>query len=242
MTEDMNIEKLLEGVKSVEKPSQVELDAPAEGGTATLSAPAEVNYPSGDLPVGALRLPDRASEGKEKKIVRPSAAEMKKVIAEHGVVVEPEIAAARLDEPKTDDGLTPAGGYADTYWTHFDFRSDVRRSINRIQAKFPYLTYCNTYYMHPPVFGRVWEIRSVDFWAGGLSNGYYTGYRGKNINITVPIWDVFNAAFNDPYLPNIAWIIANGYMWSRNGGWTSAPWGPAGSDAGHYAHCHISYY
>lgn len=237
MTEDQNaaMKKLLEGVEPVAKPDQVKLDAPVQGAVGGVNAAsvAEVNYVSGDLDPGGLVLPG------DKKVLRPTDEEMQNIMAEQGVHLDSGLATALEERP---GGEITTAGYADTYPTRFFFRSDVRGSINRVQSKYPWLLYSNTYWMHPPVFGHVWETRSVDFWAGGLSNGYYTGYRGKNINITVNGWDIFNAIFNDPNPPNIAWIIYGGYMWSWNGGWTSAPWGPAGSDAGHYAHCHVSYY
>ena len=52
---------------------------------------------------------------------------------------------------------------------------------------------------------------------------------------------MWNAIFNDPYLPNISWIIWNGRMWVRGSGWRQAPVGPPDSDAGHYKHIHVSY-
>lgn len=234
------IAKMLEGTEKASKPPEVERESPAEGGAGEASVSglqlAEVNYPSGDLDAGGLILPEGMRE-----VIRPSGADMQELMNEQGVHLDSGLATA-LNESGGASGEIATAGYADTYPTHFGFRPDVRRFVNRMQAKFPWLTYANTYYMHPPVFGRLYEIRSVDFWAGGLVGNKYVGYRGKNINITVNGWDIFNAAFNDPNLPNIAWIIFGGYMWSWSGGWTSAPWGPAGSDAGHHYHPHISFY
>ena len=131
--------------------------------------------------------------------------------------------------------------YLTDHPTHFDFRADVKRAIARVQAIFPYKTFANTYYQHPPIYGRKYEFVSADFWGGGIIDGQYAGYRGKPIGWTVDGWKVFNAIFNDPYLPNIAWIIFGGRMWDRWGGWGPAPYGPPDSDPGHYKHIHVTY-
>lgn len=154
-------------------------------------------------------------------------------IEQFGKFLEPEI-------EDDDEEFISMTGYANRHWTHFNFNRDVKRSINRVQGKFPWKTFANTYYQHPPGYNRKWEFRSVDYWGGGLRNGRYAGYRGKPIGRRFG-QRVFNAIFNDPYRPNIAWIIFNGYRWQRYGGWGRAPWGPAGSDAGHYKHIHVTY-
>jgi hypothetical protein len=150
-----------------------------------------------------------------------------------GVVKEPEVGRVGHE--------VAVAGYSDTYWTHFDWREDVARAVARVQKKFPYLTYANTYYCHPPVYGRAYEFQSADLWGGGLAGGYYYGYRGKPIGSVVDGWDVFDALFYDPYLPNIYWIIFGGYMWTRGYGWGPAPWGPPDSDPGHHAHIHVTF-
>lgn len=154
-------------------------------------------------------------------------------IARLGVVKEPEVGRVGYGELEA--------AYSDTYWTHFDWRSDVKASVVRTQKKFPWLTYANTYYCHPPVYGRKYEFASADFWGGGLSNGSYYGYRGKPINAVVNGWAVFDAIFDDPGLPNIYWIIFAGRMWTRGYGWGPAPWGPPDSDPGHFSHIHVTY-
>jgi len=116
----------------------------------------------------------------------------------------------------------------------------VARAINRVQKKFPSQTFANTYYMHPPVYGRKYEFVSVDFWGGGLSNGQYVGNRGKPIGAFLG-HKVWNAIYQDSYLPNIFWIIWNGRMWVRGLGWGPSPWGPPDSDAGHFRHIHVTY-
>lgn len=227
---DLHIDKLLEGTKQVDPPEQIENPEPAHGIAHDKFRPAEINYPSGSRPTGGLLAPEQDVHAGT-KILRASDEDIRAQVAEHGMLLEPELA----EEP------IPEAGYADVYWTHFDFYAPVRRAINRVQAQYPWLTYACTYFKHPPVFERVWEIFSVDYWAGGLVNGRYVGYRGKNINTVINGWKIFNAAFNDPYLPNIAWIVYGGYMWTPRG-WTTAPPGPRNSDPGHHFHPHISYY
>ena len=116
----------------------------------------------------------------------------------------------------------------------------MARAINRVQKKFPSQTFANTYYMHPPVYGRKYEFVSVDFWGGGLSNGQYVGNRGKPIGAFLG-HKVWNALYQDSYLPNIFWIIWNGRMWVRGSGWGPSPWGPPDSDARHFRHIHVTY-
>ena len=135
--------------------------------------------------------------------------------------------------------------YITDHPTNFGWRADVARSIARVQKKFPYKTYANTYLWHPPydppVITKRYDAMSVDYWGGGVVNGKYVGYRGKDINLTVDGDAVFDAIWNDPYLPNIHWIIWNGWMWVRGSGWQRAPWGPPDSDAGHFRHIHVTY-
>ena len=168
--------------------------------------------------------------------------DLQRIIEEEGKVSEPEIGAFELGNPASLSGEARAvsRSYISDHPTHFDFRADVARAINRVQAKFPSQTYANTYYMHPPVYGRKYEYVSVDFWGGGLSNGRYAGYRGKPIGTSLGN-QVWKAIYNDPNLPNIFWIIWNGKMWVRGTGWEPAPWGPPDSDAGHYKHIHVTY-
>jgi hypothetical protein len=166
--------------------------------------------------------------------------DLRRVIEEEGKFREPEIPAPSPDEA----GARGTRSYIDDHPTNFDFRADVARLVNRIQSKFPWQTFANTYYWHPPYDPPTITVQydqvSVDFWGGGLSNGRYVGYRGKPIGTTLG-HQVWNAIFNDPYLPNISWIIWNGRMWLRGSGWGQAPGGPPDSDAGHYKHIHVSY-
>ena len=163
--------------------------------------------------------------------------ELAEEIKTFGRLREPEIGREKPPPPNSAAG----GSYIDDYPTHFNFRGDVAKAITRMQKKFPYLSFCNSYIWHPPVpgYGHLWEYRSFDVWGGGFRNGNYAGYRGKTLGSDLG-WKMFNAIFNDPNLPNIAWIIWAGKMWVRGTGWGLAPWGPAGSDAGHWYHIHCS--
>lgn len=152
----------------------------------------------------------------------------------------PEFGIERYRE--SEEGLLESafGSYIDDHPTHFDWVEPVRALIVRVQKKFPWLTYANTYFRHPPIYGRLYEFLSFDLWAGGLVNGRYVGYRGKNIWEAVDGWEVFNSVFNDPYLPNIHWAIFNGYMWTSGYGWGPSPAGRADSDPRHDKHPHFT--
>jgi hypothetical protein len=173
--------------------------------------------------------------------------ELQRIIEQEGKVREPEIAAFEryfeVEEPTSSSGEARAlsrASYPVLYPTHFNWRADVARLVNRIQGKFPWQTFANTYYMHPPVYGRKYEFVSVDFWGGGRSNDRYVGYRGKPIGTSLG-QKVFNAIFHDPYKPNIFWIIWNGRMWVDGEGWQASPGGPPDSDPRHEKHIHVTY-
>ena len=156
---------------------------------------------------------------------------------------EPEIGRARdlgvVWPPPEAEAEVGIESYISDHPTHFDFRPDVARFVARIQKLFPWLTFMNTYYRHPPVFGRRLEFVSVDTWQGGLVDGRYVGYRGKPLDPDLGA-RVFNAIFNDPYAPPIYWIIYRGRMWTRGYGWGPSPGGPPDSDPRHDWHIHLS--
>jgi hypothetical protein len=171
--------------------------------------------------------------------------ELQRIIEQEGKELEPEIAATRLAAAAGSGEVQALStSYISDHPTNFNWRADVARVINRVQAQFPYETFANTYSWHPPYDPPTITVRydavSVDFWGGGRSNGKYVGYRGKPIGTSLG-QRVFNALFNDPHEPNIYWIIWNGRMWVRGGGWGPAPGGPSDSDAGHYNHIHVTY-
>ena len=121
-------------------------------------------------------------------------------MALHGIVIEPEVSAALAAAPVREREDIIAAGYSDTYWTHFEWRADVAKVIARAQKKKPWHTFANTYYCHPPVYGRKYEFVSLDFWGGGRVNGKYVGYRGKPIGSALG-WDMVDILWNDKYLP-----------------------------------------
>jgi hypothetical protein len=213
------MDRRIEEDKRLWIPPQVERSEPVDGD----SLPEDKNVHINTVP-GEVEVADEDA--------------LRRVIETKGRFPEPEIARARL--LKGDEPEIGTQSYAQRYWTHFDFREDVAAGIVRVQKQFPWETYANTYYEHPPVYGRTYEFVSVDYWGGGFWNGRYAGYRGKPIGVGFG-WEVFNAAFNDPYLPNIYWAIFNGYMWTRGYGWGPSPWGPPDSDPRHDKHIHISY-
>jgi hypothetical protein len=197
------------------------------------ASPVDKTPETGDLPLPINIISDEIEPATEE--------ELQRIIEEEGQLTEPEIGNFELDPTPTYRGREDViASYSSMYPTHFDFRADVARLVNRIQRRLPWQTFANTYYMHPPVYGRRYEFVSVDFWGGGLSNGRYVGYRGKPIGTSLG-QQVWNALWNDPYLPNIFWIIWRGRMWVRGSGWENAPGGPPDSDAGHYQHVHVTY-
>lgn len=124
------------------------------------------------------------------------------------------------------------GAYVAAHPTRYSFRSDVAdvsRAILR-QLGGPTVVSLNTYVDHPPGWGR--DLTSVDWWGEwGRGDPLGTELRRR----------VFRAIFNREGAPYIAWIISGGGMWTSAGGWQDAPWGAAGSDAGHYNHVHVTY-
>lgn len=141
--------------------------------------------------------------------------------------------------------------YATDHPTNFNWRADVGRMVARTQHKWPWLTYINTYWDHPPDYNipRRWPVdfyssQSMDVWGGGGGKDNYSGFRGKKLDPVLG-GQIFDYLFNYPGKPDIDWIIYKGWMWwnPRTGGngWQAAPWGPADSDAGHWNHIHVTY-
>ena len=177
-----------------------------------------------------------------------SDEDLRYIIEREGKLREPEILAAyERARPRSPGGAREVGirSYEEDHPTNFDWREDVEQLVNRIQAQFPWQTYANTYYWHPPydppTITVQYDAVSVDFWGGGIEDGVYVGYRGKPIGTDLGN-QVWNALSYDEYLPNIFWIIWDGWMWVSGSGWSAAPWGPPDSDAGHYNHIHVTYF
>lgn len=209
---------IVEAEKRLWIPPEVELESPVDGTEDPADRNVHVNTVPGEI--------EPATE-----------EEMREEVRRFGKLREPEIGREEKPPPP---GAAAFGSYIDDYPTRFFFRSDVARLIPRIQKKFPWASYICTYLNHPPVYGPKYQHVSLDVWGGGLVNGRYAGYRGKTLGYDLG-WKIFNALFNDPYLPSIYWVIWAGKMWTRGYGWGPAPWGPAGSDAGHHYHIHCSY-
>ena len=123
-----------------------------------------------------------------------------------------------------------SGWYAETYPTHHDWNDDVNNLVLKYEATYSSV-YLNTYYMHPPVYGRSWEFRSFDVW----------DIAGRGFDLDPELGDeVFDTIMEDREPPLIAWIIYKGRMWTPAG---FEPWDPPedGSDPGHYRHIHVTF-
>lgn len=148
--------------------------------------------------------------------------------------------------PASGDVAGKMGSYISQHPTNFNWRSDVEDMVDRIQARWPWQTYINTYWWHPPydppAITRRYDELSFDVWGGGVVNGKYTGYRGKTLPDALHD-KVFDFLFNYKGLPNIDWIMTNGWMWSRWSGWSRYdPYDPYNADMGHHRHVHVTYY
>ncbi len=137
------------------------------------------------------------------------------------------------------------GNYISEHPTSFAWRADVRAIVRRVEARWPWLTYINTYRWHPPydppAITMRYDARSFDVWGGGLTSGEYTGYRGKPLpdHLHAEIW---NYLFNYPGKPDIYWACTNGWLWTYYGGWSRYnPPDPYNADMGHFRHIHITY-
>jgi hypothetical protein len=135
--------------------------------------------------------------------------------------------------------------YIDDHPTNFIWTPHVAQTVARLQAKYPWRTYINTYWDHPPlpnVTDGFYDEVSFDVWGGGRSRitGKYLGYRGKPLPRRLGN-RIFKELFYGNY-PEIDWIIWQGRMWwnpaTGGPGWTVAPAGAADSDPGHFGHIH----
>ena len=123
------------------------------------------------------------------------------------------------------------GPYAKAHFTHHDWRPDVLALVLKYEAWFPGV-YLNTYFQHPPIFGRIWEFVSYDVW-DIKGRGYAVGReRG---------WQIVYAIMNDPAPPPIAWLIFDGWIWTPEDGWQLYPDHDVASDAQHRYHIHVTH-
>jgi len=137
--------------------------------------------------------------------------------------------APKLPDPSWSRGF---GWYVAAYPTTYEWRGDVRAAALRVLAddQLAGRISINTYVNHPP--GWWADARTFDVWTDwGRGGALSTQLRRM----------VFDFIFNDPEPPFIDWIISGGGMWTPRTGWLNAPPGPAGSDAGHYNHVHVTF-
>lgn len=127
-----------------------------------------------------------------------------------------------------------AGPYVSQYPTHYDLRADVKKLAEKYinLPRFYKKVSANSYFKHPPA-NPAYEHVSVDFW----------DWDGRGVPLDPDLHrELEEVIFDDSAPPLIQWMISNGRMWVRDGaGWRSAPEGPAGSDAPHVNHIHVSY-
>lgn len=143
--------------------------------------------------------------------------------------------AVVLTRGQGKDGNPDFSQYVRDHPTNYIWRADLERLTARLVNMDPFYKriWVNTYFIHPPgVFPRR-DTLSFDVW------GF--GGRGDPLDVNLG-WQVRQLLFNDRNLPNIDWIIWQGRMWTRKlFREISAPPGPAGSDAGHFQHIHVTY-
>jgi hypothetical protein len=158
---------------------------------------------------------------------------------------------AKRDElivPSGDDVAPKMQSYISDHPTSFNWRNDVEDMVQKVQAKWDWKTYINTYWWHPPydpgVIDFRYDVKSLDVWGGGVSNGKYQGYRGKALPDHLHK-DIFNFLFYRSTGPSIDWILTNGWMWSRwtgGDGWSRYdPYDPQNADMAHFRHIHVTY-
>jgi hypothetical protein len=134
------------------------------------------------------------------------------------------------------DGST-AGPYVKAHPTNYNWRPpDVESYLHQLVnlPQFKGKIWANTYFQHPPEWNR--DMTSYDIW------GF--GGRGDPLPLDVGA-AVWSHIFNDESPPDIWWAIYRGRMWVRNPvtfqtWWEGSPPGPAGSDARHDYHIHIT--
>lgn len=121
------------------------------------------------------------------------------------------------------------GGYIDRHPTHYDWRPDVEEVARELVEKFNVSV--NTYFKHPPTYGRKFEFVSLDV--------YGPEGRGDPLDPAVGR-EVWKYLWNRPGI-HWAWGIYMGRSWGSVKGWGPAPPGPEDSDPEHNHHIHITY-
>lgn len=118
--------------------------------------------------------------------------------------------------------------YVERHPTRYSWRSDIEEWARYLVDN--YDVWCNTYYDHPEGWGR--DTTSIDVWG--------SAGRGSALH-----WEVRQAVFDDMFYaegaPYIEWLISNGWMWTRAGGWSWFSDDASDADMGHWLHMHITY-
>lgn len=122
-----------------------------------------------------------------------------------------------------------SGNYTEKHPTHYDWRADAKAVAREIVEKFDVSV--NTYFKHPPDYGRKFEFVSLDVWGPKGRGDPLDPAEGQR---------VWNYLWNRRGI-GWSWGIYKGRSWGRIKGWDKAPSGPPDSDPGHYRHLHITY-
>jgi hypothetical protein len=133
-------------------------------------------------------------------------------------------------------GKQGAGWYVERYPTHYNLRPDVRKFAERYLnlPRYKRRVWMNTYRNHPPGIFLNGTPRDADSWDTW-------GWRGRGYELNDAFQkELTKLYFNDKQPPPFDWMISNSQMWSASGGWGPSPAGPAGSDAAHTRHIHIT--
>lgn len=141
-----------------------------------------------------------------------------------------------------DEPILDSWSYVDRHPTRYFWRPDVEAWARYLVDT--YGVWCNTYEEHPEGYGyevastdedgTVWYVQntSLDVWA----------YEGRGYALDKALGDIIHSLlFNDPDLPNIDWIIWQGWMWTRAGGWSWFSDDTSDADMGHWRHIHITF-
>lgn len=154
--------------------------------------------------------------------------------------VHREVQPVRWSWPVADAPPKPSSAwYSERHPTRYFWRPDVESWARWLVDN--YGVWCNTYYEHPEEWGfrpsqadPDWLVQhtSLDVWAKA----------GRGYAIDKVLGDTIHARiFNDPGLPNIDWIIWQGWMWTAAGGWEWFSNDTSDADMGHWRHIHVTY-
>lgn len=128
--------------------------------------------------------------------------------------------------PEASDAPIPSSwNYELRHPTRYTWRADIEEWARYLVEN--YDVWCNTYYDHPEGYWRTYD--SIDVWGKG----------GRNYAIDPEIGDeVFKLLFYYEGKPDIDWIIWQGWIWTRTGGWAKFGYDDF---TWHYDHIHVTY-